>query len=637
MKNFYLILLITILSCKTANTNGQQSQVNKKAEILYNQAVQYSFERKNDLAITTLQQAIKIEPTYLDANLKLAEIYQRIFFDYKKAIAVYEKIESITPENYLAIYNKTYCYFQVDDFLNAEKYGKKFLASEFAQGEPKRSIEQMLRNIAFSKTAIKNPVNVEFKNLGATVNSINDEYFPSVTSDNEILYFTQKQTNDTYPNEDIYVSEKQNGVWSKASKLGSSINSEMNEGAHCISASGKYLLFASDNYKNGNEGRIDIFIAKKQGNDWLTPANMGRNINTRSWDSQPVLSADSKQLFFVSDKKGGKGGSDIYVSNIAEDKKFGEATNLSTVLNTPFDEQRPYLHPDGKTMYFSSDGHPGFGGKDLFKSTLGENGIWSEPINLGYPINTKGDEFGIFVSADGQTAYISSDREGGFGGQDLYSFEMPEHLKPEKVSFVKGIVSSAKTNEAVLAIINIYDLETGTLYGSFSSDKVNGSFLSTILGGKNYAFEAEAKGFLPFSENVSLKDLKQNESFDFDIKLEPFAIGKEFVMKNIFFKTGEYELLETSKVELDYLVNFLTENATIKLEIGGHTDNVGSSSSNQILSEKRAESVKKYLILKGIENLRLSSKGYGDTKPMLTNDSEINKAKNRRTSFKIVG
>ncbi len=213
---------------------------------------------------------------------------------------------------------------------------------------------------------------------------------------------------------------------------------------------------------------------------------------------------------------------------------------------------------------------------------------------------------------------------------------MPEKLKPEKGSFVKGKLNKKQTNQGVITKINIYDLETGDLFTSFSSDKVNGSFLSTILGGKNYAFEVEAKGFLPFSENVSLKDLKQNESFEFDIKLEPFAIGKEFVMKNIFFETNKYSLLETSKTELNYLVNFLKENGNIKLEIGGHTDNVGSSSSNQLLSEKRAETVKIYLIENGIASSRLSSKGYGDTKPMLENNSDINKAKNRRTSFKII-
>lgn len=637
MKNIYLLLLIFILSCKTANTNGQQSQVNKKAELLYNQAVQYTFERKNDLAISTLEQAIKIEPTYTSAYLKLAEVYQRGLLNYKKAIEVYDRIEKYEPENYLAFYNKTYCYFQEDDYANAEKYAHKYLKSEYAQGISKLNLEQMLSNISFIKTAIKNPLDITFVNLGPTINTADDEYFPSVTSDNQSLYFTVKQTNDTYPNEDIYESRMENGQWSKAKKLGSSINSNMNEGAHCISTSGTYLLFASDNYKNGNEGRIDIFIAKKQGNEWLTPANMGRNINTRGWDSQPVLSADSKSLYFVSDRKGGKGGSDIYVSTLADDKMFGPSTNLSSVINTPFDEQRPYLHPDGKTLYFSSDGHPGFGGKDLFKSTLMTNGEWSEPINLGYPINTKGDEFGIFVSADGSTAYVSSDREGGYGGQDLYSFEMPEHLRPEKVSYVKGIVKNAKTDAAIFAIINIYDLETGKLFESFSSDKINGQFLSTILGGKNYAFAADAKGFLPFSENVSLKDLKENESFEFEIKLEPIAVGKEFVMKNIFFATGAFELLDASKAELNYLVNFLAENENIKLEIGGHTDNVGVSSANQTLSEKRALSVKNYLINKGINTSRLSSKGYGDTQPTAPNDTDANKAKNRRTSFKIVG
>lgn len=636
MKNIYLLILLSIFSCKTAQTIGQQNNINKKAEALYNQAVQYTFERKNDVAIDLLLQAIKIEPEYLDANMKLAEIYQVSQKDYAKAIAAYNVIEKINPDNYLAIYNKSFCYFYLENFDAAATNISSFLKSEYATGKAKMNAELLLKNINFSKNAINNPINIVFENMGAQINSADDEYFPSITSDNEMLYFTVKKANDNYPNEDIYSSESINNEWTKRERISENINSAMNEGAHAISASGKYLLFASDNYKYGNEGRIDIYIAKKEGSDWLKPANMGRSINTRMWDSQPVLSADSRSLYFVSDKRGGNGGSDIYVSSLGEDRKFALPNNLSQVINTAFDEQRPYLHPDGKTLYFSSDGHPGMGGKDLFKSTQNENGQWSEPINLGYPINTKGDEFGIFVSTDGKTAYISSDRLGGFGGQDIYRFELPKNLKPELVSYVKGTVNDKLSKKAVSANIKIYDLQTGVLFKSLSSDKINGSFLATILGGKEYAFTAEAKGFLPFSENVSLKNLQENESFVFDIELESFAVGKEFVLKNIFFNTGEYQLLDASKSELEYLVNFLQENETLKIEIGGHTDNVGSTSSNQILSEQRALSVKKYLELKGISNARLSHKGYGDTKPIVPNDSDKNKAKNRRTSFKIV-
>lgn len=636
MKNLYIIILLSIFSCKTAQINGQQNRINKKAEDLYHKAIQYSFERKNEFAIDLLNQAIAIEPEYLDANMILAKLYQMNIKDYKKALEVYDNIERFSPNNFEVKFQKSFCYFYEKNYEAAAENISVFLSSELATGKKKQKGEMLQKNIHFSKKATENSLEIEFVNIGAAINSEHDEYFPSVTSDNEMIYFTVKKVRDNYPNEDIYSSQKINGKWTARKPISERINSNMNEGAHCVSASGKYLMFASDNYKYGNEGRIDIYIAKKEGNDWLSPANMGRNINTRMWDSQPVLSADSRSLYFVSNKKGGTGGSDIYISKLGEDRKFGLATNLSQLINTPFDEQRPYLHPDGKTLYFSSDGHAGMGGKDLFKSILSEDGSWSEPINLGYPINTKGDELGIFVSADGKTAYISSDREGGYGGQDIYSFELPQDLRPELVSYVKGVVLDKKTKDALLANIKIFDLKTGELFTSFSSDKINGKFLATILGGKEYAFTAEAKGYLPFSENVSLKTLKDNESFVFDIALESFAVGKEFVLKNIFFNTGAYNLLDISKTELDYLVGFLKANENLKIEIGGHTDNVGNASSNQSLSKQRAHSVKNYLVAKGISADRLSAQGYGDTLPIVANDSDENKAKNRRTSFKII-
>ena len=496
--------------------------------------------------------------------------------------------------------------------------------------------EQILKNISFT-TKNKNTLSdITFKNLGKNINSSQDEYFPSITSDNQFLYYTVKESANRYATEDIYFSEFKNNDWSYKKSLSTSINTQYNEGAHCISSNGKYLLFSSDNHTNESMGRFDIFISKKVGNNWKLPNNLGRNINSTVWDSQPVLSADSKTIFFVSTRKGGFGDSDIYYSTIDETGSFGEAQNIGEIINTPFDEQRPYLHPDGKTLYFSSAGHPGFGGNDFFKSTLNANGQWSIPINLGNPINTPEAELGIFVSADGNTAYISSDREGGFGGQDLYKFDLPKEFKPNLVCYLKGSTLDELSNNPVKANVKLYDLETGKIYKTFSSDELNGNFLETIIAGKDYALEAIAEGYLPFSENISLKEIKVNEAFIFNVNLSKIQKGNEISLKNIFFHSGKYELLEGSKIELGNLVTFLKENSQLNIEIGGHTDNSGSSTTNKLLSDNRAKSVLSYLIAKGINPNRLSAKGYGDSKPIDNNETEKGKANNRRTTILIL-
>lgn len=636
MKNLMIIFVLAFcFSCKTNQTIGQQN-INKKAESYNNQAQEYLFERNYEAAINALENAIKIEPEYLRAHFNLAIIYQNQYKNYQKAIAIYEQIESFDATNPSVSFNKGMSYFNLQELDEAKKTMIIYLNQSTNNQKGIRQANQVLKNIEFSKKALQKPLDIEYKNLGAPINTPKNEYFPSLTSDNEMIYFTVKDNKSNYAAEDIFFSKFENGSWQAVQKINSSINTNANEGAHCISSGGNYLLFASDNYKYGNEGRFDIYLAKKTGDKFRNPINLGKNINSRYWDSQPVLSADSKQLFFVSKRKDGLGGSDIYVSTLNSEGKFGPAENLGNTINTSFDEQRPYLHPDGKTLYFASGGHAGMGGADLYKSTLQEDGSWSKPENLGYPINTTGDEFGIFVSAMGNTAYISSDRTGGFGGQDIYSFNLPTSLQPELVTYIKGNVTAKETNEALKANIKIYNLKTGTLYKSLSSDEINGSFLTTIVSNKNYAFETLAKGYLPFSENVSIQKLKNNEAFVFNIELEKIDVGKEFTLNNIFFETNAFTLLDISKIELNYLVDFLKNNENTKIEIGGHTDDVGSDESNLNLSENRAKSVYNFLLEKGISTSRITYKGYGETKPLFENNSDENRAKNRRTSFKVL-
>lgn len=635
MKYFIQIALIMILfSCSAGKSIGQE-KINKKAEEYYKQADEHMAFGRFAPAVEGFQKAIEIQPDYLNAHIQLAVIYQNFQKDLAKAAFHYEKVKKLDPTLINAYYNAVLCYYLNLDYDKADAALKDYFAFPSLGPKSKQEGEYLQKCIAFARKSVKNPVVFEPKNLGSNVNSDKAEYFPAITADNEYLYFTVNDKDPRFANEDIYVSQFADGQWQTRKPLGTAINTNYQEGAHSISQDGRYLFFASDR-PQGNKGRFDIYMAKKIGNEWKNPANLGSPINTPNWESQPIFTADSKSLLFVRKSKDGYGGSDIYISHLQPDGSFSTPQNLGPVINTPGDEQRPYLHPDGKTLYFSSTGHIGMGEGDIYVSRLNEKGEWSTPENLGYPINTTGDEYGIYVSADGMTAYFSSDRPGGFGDMDLYSFTLPEKFRPEIVIYVKGKVSDATTKKAVEATIKIFDLQTGELYKTLASDAINGEFLITLPGNRNYMYEAIAKGYLPFSENFSLQNLSTGQNYNIEVSLQKIEPGKEFVLKNIFFASNAFALQPESLTELNQLVDFMAKNPSLKLEIGGHTDNVGSDAANLSLSEKRAKSVYDYLIEKGIDKNRLSYKGYGASAPLVPNDSDTNRAQNRRTAFKVI-
>lgn len=630
----YLWLFLMFFSCSSSKISGQD-KINKKAETAYLEADNHMAFGRIDEALDGFLQAIEVQKDYLNAHIQVANIYQNFKKDYLKAAEYYNDVIKIEPSLVNAYYNRVLCYYLGMDYTKAKTTLKEYEAFPNLGEKNKKEAKQLAERINFAEQAVKNPVAFNPKNLGPNINSEKSEYFPAITADNEYLYFTVNDISQKFPTENIYVSQFKNGEWQPRTPLSSNINSRNNEGAHSISQDGRYLFFASDR-PNNNQGRFDIYLAKKVGDDWRNPINLGKNINTFNWESQPVISADSKMFFFVRKSRDGFGGADIYVSHLQANGQFGKAENLGPTINTPGDEQRPYIHPDGKTLYFASNGHIGVGGSDIFVTRLQEDGSWSTPENLGYPINTPDNEMGIYVSADGQTAFFSSNRDGGFGEADIYSFTMPQAAQPEQVIYVKGTVKDAISGKPVEANIKIFNLESGDLDKSLSSDALNGNFLVTLNGNKNYAYEALAKDYLPFSENFSLKDLNQKDAYELEVNLSPIEAGKEFVLKNIFFATNEFELLENSKSELKRLVDFLNTNKDLKLEIGGHTDNVGNDAANQTLSEKRARSVYEFLLNQGIDKNRLKYKGYGATQPLVANDSEKNRATNRRTSFKVL-
>jgi len=365
---------------------------------------------------------------------------------------------------------------------------------------------------------------------------------------------------------------------------------------------------------------------------------MGRGINSAGWDSQPSISADGNTLFFASSRSGGIGDMDIWVSN--RDKQSGEwltPVNLGPALNTSGREMSPFIHADGKTLYFASDGHIGMGGLDLFITRRDSLGNWAEPTNLGYPLNTFADEFSLVVGAGGIKAYFASARPGGFGDTDLYLFEMHEDARPVSVTYMRGIVFDEETGQRLHAEFQLVNLRTQTEYVVAFSDPDTGEFLVAIPTGIPLALNVSHPGYLFFSEHISVSETRTGaDPYLFNIPLNAIREGETVVLRNIFFDTGLYQLRPESVVELLKLAELLAQNQGLAIEISGHTDNVGTFEYNLQLSKNRARAVVEFLSDHGISESRLSYKGYADTKPVDTNLTEQGRANNRRTEFTIL-
>ncbi|MDB5283597.1 MAG: oprF 5 [Bacteroidota bacterium] len=599
------------------------------------------------------------EAAYVSRNILLSDSFARIsvqekpnFIDgwiligdnslylkrYDEGVKAYEKVKALKADYMYDMYLKLgKCYIGIEQYASARKCFQQFLQMDHLAAGDKKLAEKLVTDCDFAEEAIKHPVPFEPVNLGIGVNSSFMEAGPYLTADEKYLYFTRLiEEGVNFSQEDIYYSVKTGDKYGTANPIGDAINTmEHGEGSVCISASGKYLMFTSYDRPDGL-GNADIYMARKVGEKWERANNLGSPINTPGWEGAPSLSADGKTLFFAAIRSGGMGERDIWMSTLTDNGTWGTPVNLGDSINTPFNDESPYIHPDGQTLYFSSNGWPGMGNYDLYMSKKLPNGKWSKAVNLGYPINTAGWEVSIFVTTDGTSAFFSSERKDSYGGMDIYKFKMPGVVKPAYTSYIRGNVYDAQSRESIQANVQLYDLETGKLFATLSSDKVNGIFLSTMPAGKNYAVEVLKDGYLFYSQNISLKDVKQGDPFEVNIPLHKIKVGEAVVLSNIFFDSEKFDLKSESGAELGVVMKLLEKNPSLKIEIGGHTDNTGTEEKNKSLSESRAKSVYDYLVSKGVIADRLSYKGYASSKPLAPNNTAEGKAKNRRTEFVVM-
>jgi outer membrane protein OmpA-like peptidoglycan-associated protein/tetratricopeptide (TPR) repeat protein len=629
-----LVPLVFALTCYFFS-NAQPydpSKINKKAVDLFQKGILAAGSGKYDEAINLFNQSLAVEPKYIHAWLALGSIHGQMK-NYKLSTDAYEK-SFVIDSNYTAPDKFSYSINLAwqGRFEEALTAINSFLKIEKLNPNLRKNAENRKKSYEFAVDfAKKHPAGSYVfspKNLGDAVNTIYSEYLPSLTIDGKQLIFTRKLGSEDF----FYCTKKPDGSWDAAKPL-EKINTPQNEGAEMISQDGQWLAFAATN-RPDSRGGFDIYFSFLSPNGWSEPRNAGNRINSDQWESQPCLSPDKKDLYFSSSRFGGYGGRDIYVSHLVNGN-WTEPENLGPKINSAGDEQCPFIHADNQTLYFTSGSWPGYGDDDLFYSKKQPDGKWSEPVNLGYPINTMGRDATLFIAADGKTAYYASDRSDSKGGMDIYSFELPENIRPAKTLWVRGKVFDKKTRGGLSSSVELIDLANKQTVSKIQTDD-QGNYLVTLPVGKDYAFNVNRKGYLFYSDNFMLSEKSPDSTYEKNIPLQPIEINASIVLNNIFFDTKKYELDPKSQVELDKLVQLLNDNPTVKIEISGHTDNVGKPADNLSLSNNRAKSVVTYLISKGIAPQRLTAKGYGETKPVADNKTEEGKAKNRRTELRVI-
>jgi len=558
------------------------------------------------------------------------------------AIRLFKKTLSINPEFYPNIYfTLAKLDIGVGNYDEAMAYLQKFQGYNTQDPDMRVNTQLFMADCEFASEAIKHPVPFSPVNMGPAINSDLWEYFPAITVDQGFFIFTRRMPDEYLPEgfqEDLYESFKVNEEWTKAVSLSYLNTPHNNEGAPTLSADGNLLIYASE--KPGGYGSVDLYYSIKYHNTWQPGKNLGSPVNTANWESQPCLSSDGRSLYFVRGNKHGEAKSlDIYLTQLSDTGTWSRPQRLSDTINTRVADSYPFIAADNQTLYFCSAGHPGFGGLDIFMSRRLPNGRWGIPKNLGYPINSSKDESSIMVNPNGQVAYFSSNRPGGYGGQDLYSFSLYDSIQSSPITYVKGKVYDAKTHDPLVGDFTLTDLSTSNVMVKSSSAPDDGTFLVTLPLNKNYALDVSRKGYLFFSENFSLQNVTASaaQPYTMDVPLQPIDTGAKIVLKNIFYETDKYNLKPESQIELNKLVNFLNANPTVKIELSGHTDNTGTVEHNIILSKNRAKSVYDYLISHSIPADRLTYKGYGQSQPIADNSTDAGRAKNRRTELKITG
>ena len=633
------VLIIYFESSRVGLSQALHTSSNKALKIYKEGVSAYDYldyyKAENDF-----KAALSIDKKFYEAHMMLGDLLAKES-KYKEASENYEaaiKIDSLFFKP--VFFNLANAEMMSGNYSNALIHFNVYQTQEGMSAKNKIAAAKSIKSCEFAVNAMKNPVPFNPVSVGSGINTNDDEYWPSITADGQTLMFTRQPNISNNPDfkgvvqDDFYISYFVNDVWQKAFNACAPLNTIQNEGAQTLSSDGSYMYFTACNRPDGL-GNCDLYFSAFNNGKWSEPYNLGAPVNTNHWESTPSISADGKTLFFSSSRPGGYGGKDIWLTRLNDKNKWTEPVNLGSVINTEGDEMSPFIHFDGKTLYFASDGRVGMGGFDLFVSRMKDDSTWTEPQNLGYPINTFNDEMGLIIESGGQKAYYSSVRDKS-RGKDIFSFNLYEAVRPNPVSYIKGKVYDKMTGRLLKAEYELINLSTGKIIIKNVTDDT-GNFLVCLPSGYNYGINVSKPGYLFYSENFMLEGIHTaSKPYIKKIVLNPAIVGEKMQLSNVFYEIDSWQLKKESITELDNLVSLLSENSNLVMEIGGYTDSTGSEQYNMALSEKRALSVVNYLIKRGISSDRLKYKGYGNTSPLGDNVTSEGRKLNRRTEAKIV-
>lgn len=635
--------LLTFLSLFCSNAVGQNPNASKKEIKNYETAVILINEGKYKEALPMLNKLTLENNKFVEAYWTLAELHDKMG-NQEKRIATLKKIaKDKAPRYQNTVMRLAAAYHENCDYDNAKQTYQLIPESKSSfYTKSQKGIAQC----DDAMELMRNPVPFEAKNMGTNINTDFDDYWPSITADEGWFSTTVKVGKregesefGRNVHEDIFISKKDKGEWLPIKNAGQAMNTMNNEGAQSLSLDGRYLFFVACDRRSGLGG-CDIYYSIRQGDSWSNAINPGKSLNSQYWETCPSFSPTGDELYFASNRPGGKGGSDIWKCKVTIEEngmlKFSDPVNLGNDINTPEDEFSPFIHADNHTLFFSSKGRKGMGGYDIFVSYKKEGGGWEEPRNIGHPINTCKDEIGFVVNANGDKAYYSSNgQENVKRGRDIYEIRLKEgNYRPKKkMKYAKGKILDAETNKPMQAKIDIFSIKSNEPVFRAVSDKSDGEFVTCVPEDEDFGVHVSKKGYLFHSDYFANRDTLNFEKRG--VSLDKIEVGKKIILKNIFFDFDKTTLKKESYQELNRLINFLRENPTVCIELSGHTDSMGKHDYNITLSENRALVAYNYLIKKGIPAKRLTHKGYGPDKPIASNNTDKGRALNRRTEITI--
>ncbi len=655
MKTKILFLILSIsLSSLFAQNNADFILKFKNANDVYKAANYFQ-------ALPLYLELYKTDTTNANLNFLVGSCYLKAKGGKAKAIPYFERAklsiksdykEGSTDERHAPILSHKllgdayHIHSEFDKAIQSyENYRREMLFYKQKDAENLKDANRKIVMCQIAKKLVSSPVKVKIENMGKALNSPYADYSPVLTADQSTMIFTSRRSSSTggqtYDGgrfyEDIYISHFSNKIWSVAENIGSPINTDGNEASVGISPDGQEILIYKDDNGDGN-----IYSTILNGDIWSTPIKLNSNINSKQWEPSAFISADGRSIYFSSNRPGGFGGRDIYVSEKTEKGEWGNAVNLGALINTEYDEDSPFIHPDGITLFFSSNGNKTMGGFDIFYSSLSEDGTkWLVPVNVGYPVNSPDDDIFYVVSPDKTKAYYSSFKEGGFGEKDNYSITFLDQKKAP-LTLLKGLVKDSYNAVPTNVVITVTDNETEKVIGVYKPNNKTGQYMFILTPGKNYNISYEAEGFLFYSENRYIaKNTNYYEQYKV-IELPPITVGSKITLNNIFFDFDKSTLRKTSNVELKNILRLLNKYPKMVIEIGAYTDSKGTDAYNVKLSKERADAVVNFLIEKGIAKERLAANSYGETMPAAPNenvdgtDNPEGRQLNRRVELKII-